>query len=45
MGLARWGVGGEGAELEAVCGKGYARDKERSGVYTNLYAAGILEGS
>lgn len=37
-------VGG-GAELEAVWGKGYARDKERSRVYTNLSAAGILEGS
>lgn len=36
---------GGGAELEAVWGKGYARDKERSGVCTNLCAAGVLKGS
>ena len=37
-------MGGGGAELEAVWGKGYARDKEKSGVYTNRCAAGVLEG-
>ena len=34
-----------GAELEAVWERGYARDKKRNGVYTNLCAAGVLAGS